>query len=76
MLHCFNVNYFNFALVFAALFNVVLFLLFYYLTLHYFNIALFNVTIDEYGTSSSCPISIALLMPHVVLTVTSNCTNS
>ena len=73
--------YFNFALVFAVLFNVALF---HYFTVsrctililhYYFNIALFNITLDECCAFSFCSINIALLMWQVVLTTTSSCGN-
>ena len=58
---------FNFALVFAALFNVALF--------YYFNIALFNITLDKCCTFSFCSINIWLLMSQVVTAITSSCEN-
>ena len=67
---------FNFALVFAALSNVVLFHHFTIqrcnvLILHYyFDIVLFNATLDECCMFLFYTIDIALLMPQVVLAIT------
>ena len=69
-------HYFNFALFFAALFNVALFCHFTIdkcniLILHYyFNIALAYLTLDECCTFPFCSVNIALLTLQVVLTIT------
>ena len=70
-------QYFNFALVFTALFNVALFRCFTTILLlyYYFNIVLFNVTLNECYTFLFCSVNIALLMTQVVLPNTSSCAN-